>query len=83
MATLTIKNLPDELYARLKAQARHHRRSINSEAIVCLERILQAAPLDPEALIAEAEELHHKLGRDLDPGIIEEAKRERDARGPR
>ena len=33
MATLTIKNLPNQLYERLRAQAKWHRRSINSEAI--------------------------------------------------
>ena len=42
MATLTIKNLPDALYARLKARAAEHRRSINSEAILAVERALDA-----------------------------------------
>jgi len=40
MATLTIKNLPDRLYARLKARAAEHRRSINSEAILTVELAL-------------------------------------------
>ena len=35
--TLTLKNLPDELHSRLSAAARRHRRSLNNEAIVCLE----------------------------------------------
>ena len=34
MATLTIKNLPDEIYAALSKRAKQNRRSINSEAIV-------------------------------------------------
>ncbi|MBP7866048.1 MAG: Arc family DNA-binding protein [Acidobacteria bacterium] len=38
MPTLTIKNLPPELYERLKERARLHRRSLNSEVIVCLEK---------------------------------------------
>ena len=38
--TLTLKNIPDEVYARLKAAAEAHRRSLNSEAIVCLESVL-------------------------------------------
>ena len=37
MATLTIKSIPDTLYARLKAKAVENRRSLNSEVIVCLE----------------------------------------------
>lgn len=41
MATiLTLKNIPDAVYERLKASAEAHRRSLNSEAIVCLEAAL-------------------------------------------
>lgn len=51
MATLTIKNLPDRLYQRLKETARRHRRSINSEAIVRLEQALQHVEPNEEELI--------------------------------
>lgn len=37
MATLTVKNLPDDVYARLTSSAAASRRSINAEAIVRLE----------------------------------------------
>jgi plasmid stability protein len=40
--TLTLKNIPDEVYKRLKMSAETHRRSLNSEAIVCLEAALLA-----------------------------------------
>lgn len=33
--TLTLKNIPDDVYQRLKRSASEHRRSLNSEAIVC------------------------------------------------
>jgi hypothetical protein len=52
MATLTIKNIPDVLHGRLKERAKQHRRSINSEVIVCLEQVLGRAPLDPTAFLA-------------------------------
>jgi plasmid stability protein len=52
MATLTIKNIPDALHRRLKERANQHRRSINSEVIVCLEQALGSAPLDPAAFLA-------------------------------
>lgn len=45
MASITIKNVDPELYERLKQQAAEHRRSINNEAIVCLEQSLQYYPL--------------------------------------
>lgn len=38
--TLTLKNIPDGVYNRLKEAAGAHRRSLNSEAIVCLETVL-------------------------------------------
>jgi antitoxin FitA len=38
--TLTLKNIPDEVYERLRFSATIHRRSLNSEAIVCLELAL-------------------------------------------
>ncbi len=41
--TLTLKNIPDLVYQRLKASAEENRRSLNSEAIVCLEMALLPA----------------------------------------
>ena len=41
--SITLKNLPDALHARLAAAARRHRRSLNNEAIVCLETGLGTA----------------------------------------
>lgn len=53
MATLTIKNLPDLLYAQLKARAAEHRRSINSEAILAVERALvEPRTTDPTKMLA-------------------------------
>ena len=52
MATLTIKNLPDELYAALTKTAKRNRRSINGEAIVRLEQGLQNVEPDHEATIS-------------------------------
>ena len=48
--TNTLKNLPDALHARLAAAARQHCRSLNNEAIVCLEAGLGLEPLAVEQL---------------------------------
>ena len=61
MATLTIKNLPDELYARLKARAAERRRSINSEAILAVEQALSAETPEPAVLLAELRERRARL----------------------
>jgi len=52
MATLTIKNIPDELYEQLRQSAARHRRSVNSEVIVCLEKVLGSSFIDPATLLA-------------------------------
>lgn len=54
MASLTIKNIPDPVLRKLKSRAASHRRSLNSEVIACLEALVQPAPLDVEAVMAEA-----------------------------
>jgi antitoxin FitA len=38
--TITLKGIPDEVYAQLRTSADANRRSLNSEAIACLESIL-------------------------------------------
>lgn len=38
--TITLKGIPDEVYAQLKSSAEANRRSLNSEAIACLETVL-------------------------------------------
>ena len=59
--TLTLKNIPDEVYERLKLAAATHRRSMNSEAIVCLEAILMQAKISPTERLARARELRGGL----------------------
>lgn len=60
MPTLTIKGLPDPLYRRLKRQAEAHRRSLNGEIIVCLERAVGAAQPEPTWL-AQAQAFRERV----------------------
>lgn len=48
MTTITLKNIPDDLYERLKSAAQLHHRSINSELIACLERIFHPKQVSRE-----------------------------------
>lgn len=59
--TLTLKNIPDDVYERLKHSAATHRRSMNSEAIVCLEAVLLPASVTPAERLARARELRSAL----------------------
>ncbi len=54
---LTIKNLPDSLYTSLRAAADTHHRSLNSEIIACLERVLAPQRVDVEERLARARKL--------------------------
>lgn len=59
--TLTLKNIPDDVYERLKAAAGLHRRSLNSEAIMCLETVLLPARVDTGERLARARALRAAL----------------------
>ena len=61
MPTMTIKNVPDSLYERLKESAQEHGRSINNEVIFCLKRVLHSGRVDPEAYLARVEALQKRL----------------------
>lgn len=63
MANLTIKNIPERLVQRLKAQAVRHHRSLNLEVISCLEAVAQTVPLDPDALLARARAIRRAPAR--------------------
>lgn len=54
MTTITIKNVPGDLYEQLKKSAERHRRSLNSEAIVRLEQTFKSKRVDPDALLVRA-----------------------------
>lgn len=75
--TLTLKNIPDEVYERLKSSAEAHRRSLNMEAIVCLERVLLPGRRDPAERLARARALRGELGNvRFRPREIDALKRE-------
>lgn len=59
--TLTLKSIPDDVYERLKALAASHRRSLNSEAIVCLESVLLPGKMAPAERLARAQALRASL----------------------
>lgn len=59
--SLTLENIPDAVYERLKAAAELHRRSLNSEAIACLESVLLPNCVAPSDRLARARELRASL----------------------
>jgi antitoxin FitA len=57
MPTITLKNIPEDLYANLKEAAAREHRSINSQVIVCIEQALQYQRISPEAVLLRARQL--------------------------
>lgn len=75
--TLTLKNIPDAVYERLKFSAETHRRSLNSEAIVCLESVLLPTRMKPGERLTRARELRAALPQgEFLAGDIDAAKRQ-------
>lgn len=64
MATITLKNIPDRLYERLKYFAKLRRRSLNSEIIFNLEKSMGLAEEDPQKLRQEGKALRQRLAKE-------------------
>lgn len=46
MVTVTVKNIPDQVYERIKTQAKTNHRSINGEILSILEQAISIPPID-------------------------------------
>jgi plasmid stability protein len=74
MPAVTVKNLPDDLYQRLRTNAQTHHRSINGELIATLERALIVQQQDPDRQLARIRSLRARLDLPpLDPDDIRAA----------
>lgn len=74
MATITLKNIPGPLHKALKKRAGSHRRSLNSEAIDCLERALIGRPLDVSSFLDRVRRLRAATPGQLDDALLRKAR---------
>ncbi len=75
--TITIKNIPSDLYALLKQNAAINRRSINNETIAIIENSLCGKKLSPDDFLVSARKLREKTKRFvLTDDFINQAKNE-------
>lgn len=61
MASITVKNIPDALYRRLKKRAQKNRRSINNEIINAIEKSLEPHKIDISKLLEDAAGIRRNL----------------------
>lgn len=76
MANMTLKGVPDDLHARLKAQAERNRRSLNAEAIHCIERGLGTVAVDPAEMRERLRRVRERGGGYLTEELVDRARRE-------
>lgn len=75
MATITLKNIPDELYEQLKTLAKARHRSVNSEIIYNLEKAVGTVKIDRDELRKEIAAFRDEIAKrgTLTPEEIEKA----------
>jgi len=60
MPAITLKNIPNDLYMKLKEAAQAHHRSLNSEILYCVERTLDSHKIDVAEHLTMARKLRAK-----------------------
>lgn len=73
MPSITVKNIPDKIYNKLKLQAEAQHRSMNSEIIACLERSVEPKRISPEEILHQARTLRNKVRGSLSAIEIQDA----------
>jgi len=62
MATITVKDIPDDLYAALKKKAAVHHRSVNREVIHYIEQAVLSREVNVDAILDEARRIREQIG---------------------
>ena len=70
---ITIRDIPDEVYKKLKEQAELHQRSVNSEVIFYLNQMVRSHRPDPDQIIARAKKLKRQAKGSLTMKEIQQA----------
>jgi hypothetical protein len=60
MYSITVKNIPADIYEKLKHSAKVNRRSINSEIIVIIEEAVQSKKIVSEDFLVRAHQIREK-----------------------
>lgn len=73
MPSITVKNIPEDIYDRVREQAKAHHRSINSEIIACLEQTVKSQQVSTDDILQEARRLRKKAKGSLSSQEVESA----------
>ena len=73
MPSITVKNIPEPIYKKIKEQAEARHRSMNSEIIACLERSVEPKRVSPDEILQQARMMRKKVKGMLSADEIREA----------
>ena len=73
MPSITVKNIPESIYKKLKQQAEAHHRSMNSEIIACLERTVEPKRVSSDEILRQARLMRRKVKGSLSSEEIQDA----------
>lgn len=73
MKTITLKDIPQPIHAALKQRAKQHGRSLNKEALACLEMIVAPAGVDIRAMLHDIRNHRASLPGKLNDQLIQMA----------
>ena len=73
MPSITVKNIPDSIYNKLKIQAEMQHRSMNSEIIACLERYVDPYRVSSDEVLYKARQMRKKIKGSLSSKEIDNA----------
>jgi len=74
--TITLKDIPPVVHKALKHRAKQHGRSLNKEALACLETAVTPAKVNVDAMIGEIRRHRVVLPGKLTDRLIKSAKSE-------
>ncbi len=73
MPSITVKNIPEPIYKKLKQQAEAQHRSMNSEIIACLEQSVEPKRVSPDEILRQARMMRRKVKGSLPAEEIQDA----------
>ena len=76
MKSITLKDIPQPVHTALRQLAKQHGRSLNKEALVCLEMIVAPARVNINALLLDIRNHRASLPGRLNDRLIQTAKAE-------
>lgn len=72
----TLKNIPEDIYEKIKLRARTRRRSINSEIIAILGEVVDPRRVSVEEFLARADEIRARTKGFVTDDFLRKAKRD-------